>query len=118
MTDHGTSTLMKESSASRKLVAEAPLLRDSATTIPATSVVSPWRGLRLALATLLAITLIKLVWDAQLGGAPSYLLYFSVILVGAWYGGFRIGLSMTVLSALVGAYLFVPPGRTERFGLF
>jgi PAS domain S-box-containing protein len=118
MTDHGTSTLMKESGASRTLVAEAPLLGESATTIPAAHAVSAWRGLGFALATLLAITLIKLSWDAQLGGAPSYLLYFSVILVGAWYGGFRVGLAMTVLSALVGAYLFVPPGRTERFGLF
>lgn len=120
MIDHGTSTLMEEPSASRGLVAEAPLLGDSPMAPPTPNPRPPsaTRGLGLALAVLGGITFVKLIWNAQLGGAPSYLLYFTVILVGSWYGGLRVGLFVTGLSALVGAYLFIPPGRTERFGLF
>jgi PAS domain S-box-containing protein len=118
MTDHGPITVMKDSSALRESVAESPLLGDSAAAAPTPPAGTAWRGLGLALAMLVAITLLKLIWNAQLGGAPSYLMYFTVILVGAWYGGLRIGLLMVAVTALVGAYLFIPPGRNERFGLF
>jgi PAS domain S-box-containing protein len=115
MMDPGSRTLTEESASTRPLIADSPLLADSSPIAVAPH--SSWRGVGMALALLFAITCMKLVWANQLGGAPSYLWYFTVILVGAWYGGLRVGLFVTGLSALIGAYLFIPPGRTERFGL-
>jgi PAS domain S-box-containing protein len=110
-------TLTKESSDAQASIAQSPLLMESAQPPTAADSSGVWRGLGLACLLLAALTILKFAWAAQFGGAPSYLLYFSVILVGAWYGGLGVGLVMTVVSGLLGAYLFVPPGRAERFGL-
>ena len=67
----------------------------------------PWRALLLSLLLMAALTAIKLVWAKQIGNPPSYLLYFAGILVGAWYGGLRIGLLVTGLSALIANVFFV-----------
>lgn len=119
MTNDGSSTLVDGTRASRDLP-ERTLFADPGSAVRSRPMppMSETRGFGLGLAMLVAITLLKLVWDAQLGGAPSYLMYFTVVLVGAWYGGLRVGLVLLALSALIGAYLFVPPGRTARFGLF
>ncbi|MBF2026973.1 MAG: PAS domain S-box protein [Oscillatoriales cyanobacterium C42_A2020_001] len=43
-----------------------------------------------------------------------FLLFFSAILVSAWYGGFGAGLAATVLSAGLSLYFFVPPVHSYR----
>ncbi|HKU42354.1 MAG TPA: DUF4118 domain-containing protein, partial [Polyangiales bacterium] len=72
----------------------------------------PWFGLALSLVLLAALTALKFVWAKQFGSAPTYLLYFAVILVGAWYGGVRVGLLVTALAAWVGHALFADAGTS------
>ncbi len=68
-----------------------------------------WRGLALTLGSLLIITALKLFFYDYIGEATPFLLYFASILVAAWYGGMPGGLATTALTALLGAYFFLPP---------
>ncbi|MEH2444775.1 MAG: PAS domain S-box protein [Nostoc sp.] len=44
----------------------------------------------------------------SMSGTP-FLLFFSAVMVSAWYGGFKSGLLATSLSALLSDYFFSPP---------
>ncbi|MHC0066763.1 PAS domain S-box protein [Nostoc sp. UIC 10890] len=46
-----------------------------------------------------------------------FLLFFSAVTVGAWYGGLKSGLLATSLSALVSDYFFLPPAYDLNFDL-
>ncbi|HEV7858718.1 MAG TPA: PAS domain S-box protein [Pyrinomonadaceae bacterium] len=41
-----------------------------------------------------------------------FALFYAAVMLSAWYGGLRHGLLATALSALLGAYFFLPPART------
>ncbi|MEH2314140.1 MAG: PAS domain S-box protein [Nostoc sp.] len=60
---------------------------------------------------IVALTLVPmLILDPwfSMSGTP-FLLFFSAVMVSAWYGGFKSGLLATSLSALLSDYFFLPP---------
>ncbi|MFN6464581.1 MAG: PAS domain S-box protein [Nostoc sp. DedVER02] len=72
----------------------------------------------------LALMLILDPW-LSMSGTP-FLLFFSAVMVSAWYGGLKSGLLATSLSALLSNYFFLPPvyelsfdlSNSVRIGLF
>jgi PAS domain S-box-containing protein len=62
------------------------------------------------LATLLRMALTPLV-----GAAMPFAVYFLVVILTAWYGGFGAAVLGTLLSAAAGTYFFVSPATTSPF---
>ncbi|WP_193199429.1 PAS domain S-box protein [Nostoc sp. MG11] len=61
---------------------------------------------------------LTLMLDPWLGISESpFLLFFSAVVVSAWYGGLKSGLLATVLSALLGNYFFLLPRYELSFDL-
>ncbi|MBC6432585.1 PAS domain S-box protein [Nostoc sp. HG1] len=52
----------------------------------------------------------------SMNGTP-FLLFFSAVMVSAWYGGLKSGLLATSLSALLSDYFFLPPAYELNFDL-
>ncbi|WP_375511595.1 PAS domain S-box protein [uncultured Nostoc sp.] len=52
----------------------------------------------------------------SMSGTP-FLLFFSAVMVSAWYGGLKSGLLATCLSALLSDYFFLPPAYDLSFDL-
>lgn len=52
----------------------------------------------------------------SMSGTP-FLLFFSAVMVSAWYGGLKSGLLATSLSALLSDYFFLPPAYELSFDL-
>ncbi|MDZ8089590.1 MAG: PAS domain S-box protein [Nostoc sp. DedQUE12b] len=52
----------------------------------------------------------------NMSGTP-FLLFFSAVMLSAWYGGLKSGLLATFLSALLGNYFFLPPAYELSFDL-
>ena len=63
---------------------------------------------------LVLVTVIKLLAFDYIGSATPFRLYFAAIIAGAWYGGWRGGLAVSALSALLGFYFFMSPYRALR----
>ncbi|AVH70584.1 PAS domain S-box protein [Nostoc sp. 'Lobaria pulmonaria (5183) cyanobiont'] len=70
---------------------------------------------------------LMLVLDPWLSMSETpFLLFFSTVMLSAWYGGLKSGLLATSLSALLSAYFFLPPAyelsldlsNFVRIGLF
>ncbi|MBD6620449.1 PAS domain S-box protein [Komarekiella sp. 'clone 1'] len=68
---------------------------------------------------IVALTFVlTLVLDPWLGMSESpFLLFFSAVMVSAWYGGLKLGLLATLLSALLGNYFFLFPKHELSFDL-
>ncbi|MEH2168293.1 MAG: PAS domain S-box protein [Nostoc sp.] len=47
----------------------------------------------------------------------SFMLFFSTVMLSAWYGGLKSGLLATFLSALLSDYFFLPPAYELSFDL-
>ncbi|MEH1982020.1 MAG: PAS domain S-box protein [Nostoc sp.] len=85
--------------------------------------------LRYSIAVLIVTSalMIMLMLDPWLSmsGTP-FLLFFSAVMLSAWYGGLKSGLLATSLSALLSNYFFLPPvfelsfdlSNSVRIGLF
>ena len=58
-----------------------------------------------ALAVVVRLALTSL-WDHEL----PLITFFPAIMVGAWFGGFGPGLTVTLLSAVSANYFFMEPG--------
>ncbi|MEH2173268.1 PAS domain S-box protein [Nostoc sp.] len=52
----------------------------------------------------------------NMSGTP-FLLFFSAVMLSAWYGGLKSGLLATFLSALLNNYFFLPPAYELSFDL-
>ncbi|MEH1988655.1 PAS domain S-box protein [Nostoc sp.] len=52
----------------------------------------------------------------SMSGTP-FLLFFSAVMVSAWYGGLKSGVLATFLSALLSDYFFLPPAYELSFDL-
>ncbi|WP_414519202.1 PAS domain S-box protein [Nostoc sp. PCC 9305] len=52
----------------------------------------------------------------NMSGTP-FLLFFSAVILSAWYGGLKSGLLATSLSALLSNYFFLPPAYELSFDL-
>ncbi|PHM11436.1 PAS domain S-box protein [Nostoc sp. 'Peltigera malacea cyanobiont' DB3992] len=52
----------------------------------------------------------------NMSGTP-FLLFFSAVMLSAWYGGLKSGLLATSLSALLSYYFFLPPAYELSFDL-
>ncbi|MEH2208180.1 MAG: PAS domain S-box protein [Nostoc sp.] len=52
----------------------------------------------------------------NMSGTP-FLLFFSAVMLSAWYGGLKSGLLATSLSALLSNYFFLPPAYELSFDL-
>ncbi|MFN6527300.1 PAS domain S-box protein [Nostoc sp. ChiSLP03a] len=52
----------------------------------------------------------------NMSGTP-FLLFFSAVMLSAWYGGLKSGLLATSLSALLSNYFFLPPAYQLNFDL-
>ncbi|MEH2370057.1 PAS domain S-box protein [Nostoc sp.] len=77
---------------------------------------------------IVALTLVLMLmldpW-LNMSGTP-FLLFFSAVMLSAWYGGLKSGLLATSLSALLSNYFFLPPvyelsfdlSNSARIGLF
>ena len=66
-----------------------------------------------ALLAVAAAALLKLSIAPWVDRESPFLFFFAAVMVSAWYGGAGPGLLATLLAALVGDFLFVPP--TFRF---
>ncbi|MEA5504489.1 PAS domain S-box protein [Halotia wernerae UHCC 0503] len=63
----------------------------------------------------LALVLMLLL-DPWLGMSRTpFLLFFSAVMVSAWYGGLKSGLLATFLSTLFSSYFFLPPEYSLKF---
>jgi PAS domain S-box-containing protein len=67
------------------------------------------RGLAWTAAALGLVTGIKVVAFDYIGPATPFLLYFVPIIAGAWYMGWLGGVTVTIASAALGMFLFMPP---------
>src|SRR4051812_24604226 len=72
----------------------------------------PLRALAWTVASLAAVTIVKMAAFAYIGEATPFLLYFVAIRVAAWHDAWRGGLVATALSALLGILFFLPPFGT------
>lgn len=70
---------------------------------------SPLRRYGVALATVAAALVAKLLVDPALGAESPFLVFISAVTVSAWYGGIGPGLVATVGSCALSAYVFFPP---------
>ncbi|MEH2233625.1 MAG: PAS domain S-box protein [Nostoc sp.] len=68
---------------------------------------------------IVALTLVLMLmldpW-LNMSGTP-FLLFFSAVMLSAWYGGLKSGLLATSLSALLSNYFFLPPAYELSFDL-
>ncbi|OYD99888.1 PAS domain S-box protein [Nostoc sp. 'Peltigera membranacea cyanobiont' 232] len=69
----------------------------------------------LIIAVALVLMLILDPWLSM--SRTPFLLFFSAVMVSAWYGGLKSGLLATSLSALVSNYFFLPPAYELSFDL-
>ncbi|MEH2039061.1 PAS domain S-box protein [Nostoc sp.] len=69
----------------------------------------------LIVALALVLMLILDPW-LNMSGTP-FLLFFSAVMLSAWYGGLKSGLLATSLSALLSNYFFLPPAYELSFDL-
>ncbi|MEH1927416.1 PAS domain S-box protein [Nostoc sp.] len=69
----------------------------------------------LIVAVALAIMLMLDPWLSM--SASPFLLFFSAVMVSAWYGGLKSGLLATSLSALLSDYFFLPPVDELNFDI-
>ncbi|MEH1872775.1 PAS domain S-box protein [Nostoc sp.] len=69
----------------------------------------------LSVALALVLMLMLNPW-LSMSGTP-FLLFFSAVMVSAWYGGLKSGLLATGLSALLSDYFFLPPAYALNFDL-
>lgn len=72
----------------------------------------PLKSYGIALLVSLITVVIKLILDRYIGSGSPFVLLLTAILVSAWYGGLGPGLFATSLTALAGAYFFMPPFRS------
>jgi PAS domain S-box-containing protein len=79
---------------------------------------NPPAPLRYAISAALigAAVAVNMLIEKRFVGAPALLLLCAVML-SAWFGGFRAGLSATALAILAFVYFFVPPGHTLMMNL-
>ncbi|WP_375506754.1 PAS domain S-box protein [uncultured Nostoc sp.] len=69
----------------------------------------------LIVALVLVLMLMLDPWLSMKG--TSFLLFFSAVMVSAWYGGLKSGLLATSLSALLSGYFFLLPSDNLSFDL-
>jgi PAS domain S-box-containing protein len=67
------------------------------------------RGLLWTAAVAVIVTALKIVFAPYIGPPTPFLLFAAVAAVGAWFGGWPGGLLTSVVTTLVGMYLFLPP---------
>jgi PAS domain S-box-containing protein len=72
------------------------------------------RGLAWTGASLVLVTVVKLLAFDYIGPATPFLLYFVSIIAGAWYVGWPGGIAVTLASAFLGRYFFMPPYHVLR----
>ncbi|MFN6497855.1 MAG: PAS domain S-box protein [Nostoc sp. DedQUE01] len=82
-------------------------------------------GIAVLNVTLALVLMLMLNPWLSMSGTP-FLLFFSAVMVSAWYGGLKSGLLATFLSVLLSNYFFLPPvfqlsfdlSNSVRIGLF
>ena len=73
-------------------------------------------GIAVLIVTLALVSMLML--DPWLSMSETFfLLFFSAVMVSAWYGGLKSGLLATFLSALLSNYFFLPPAYELSFDL-
>ncbi|MCC5643835.1 PAS domain S-box protein [Nostoc sp. CHAB 5824] len=73
-------------------------------------------GIAVLIVTFALVLMLMLDPWLSMSGTP-FLLFFSAVMVSAWYGGLKSGLLATSLSALLSDYFFLPPAYDLRFDL-
>lgn len=69
----------------------------------------PAQEFSIALISVVGATVVRLLLTPLLGDRSPFFTFFLAVVVSAWLGGWRGGLSATVLSALAAVYLIIPP---------
>ncbi|XWK88219.1 MAG: PAS domain S-box protein [Phormidium sp.] len=72
----------------------------------------------IAIVAVAIATILKLLLNPIFGVTTPFLLYFAAVIVSSLYGGWRGGILATILSALVGYYLFLNPTHLLQAGSF
>jgi PAS domain S-box-containing protein len=73
-------------------------------------------GIVVLIVTLALLLMLMLDPWLSMSGTP-FLLFFSAVMVSAWYGGLKSGLLATSLSTLLGNYFFLAPAYALSFDL-
>ncbi|WP_442940379.1 PAS domain S-box protein [Nostoc sp.] len=73
-------------------------------------------GIVVLIVALVLVLMLMLDPWLSMNGTP-FLLFFSAVVVSAWYGGLKSGLLATSLSALLSDYFFLPPAYELSFNL-
>jgi signal transduction histidine kinase len=76
------------------------------------SLISVIRPYAVATLIVLAAFLIKLATPNNILHEIPFLIFFSAVVISGIYGGFKVGIYATLLSALVADYFFLPPKLT------
>lgn len=69
----------------------------------------PAQEFAVALVSVAAAALIRLPLSPEIGTRAAFVTFFPAIILSAWLGGWRGGLTATALSALVLVYFLIPP---------
>ncbi|MBC7804715.1 MAG: SpoIIE family protein phosphatase, partial [Akkermansiaceae bacterium] len=69
----------------------------------------PLQEFGVALVSVVVAMLFRLPFTPLLGAQVPFITFFPAIVVGAWLGGWRGGLTATTLSVLVAVYFLIPP---------
>lgn len=62
-----------------------------------------------AFISVMIAVLLRLPLSPTLGSQNAFITFFPAVVVGAWIGGWRGGMSATVMSALAAVYFLIPP---------
>ncbi|MEX0702547.1 MAG: ATP-binding protein [Planctomycetales bacterium] len=66
-------------------------------------------GHAVAVAIVVAATIVRLPFDAHFGDRVPFITYFVAVAAAAWYGGRGPAILATILSGFAACYLFLPP---------
>jgi signal transduction histidine kinase/CheY-like chemotaxis protein len=74
------------------------------------------RGYGSGFVAIVVAVVVRLTLDPSFGTHSPFLLFSAAVLTASWFGGWRPGLATTLLAALVGDILFLPPVASFKIG--
>lgn len=74
------------------------------------------RGYGIGFVAIFVAVAVRLTLDPSFGTRSPFLLFSAAVLTASWFGGWRPGFLTTLLAALVGDTLFLPPVASFKIG--
>jgi signal transduction histidine kinase/ActR/RegA family two-component response regulator len=74
------------------------------------------RGYGIGFFAIIVAVVVRLTLDPSFGTKSPFLLFSAAVVTASWFGGWRPGFLTTLLAALVGDTLFLPPVASFKIG--